>query len=144
VADSKSPEEFGDAEQKYLELIQGVIARQAQNSFLLKGWSVTLVAAILALASRNPSCYLVVIAVFPALVFWGLDAFYLGQERHFRDMYKDARAGNIPVLCIDPHSYESGFKGWLGSVVSRSVFPLHLVVVVVVIAATFISWKSAW
>ena len=58
VTNSKSPEEFEDTEQKHLELIQGVITRLAQNSFLLKGWSVTLVAAILTLASKNPNFYL--------------------------------------------------------------------------------------
>jgi hypothetical protein len=143
VTESKRPEEFTDAEQKHLELIQNVIARLAQNSFLLKGWSVTLVTAILALASRNPNFHLVFVAVFPALVFWGLDAFYLGQERHFRDMYRAARAGEIPVLSIEPYSYESGFTGWLGSVISRSVWPLHVVVVGVVTAAGVITRVSA-
>jgi hypothetical protein len=84
VAKSKDPEEFEDAELKHLEFIQGIISRLAQNSFLLRGWSVTLVAGIHALASRNPSIYLVGIAILPALAFWGLDAFYLGQERNLR------------------------------------------------------------
>jgi hypothetical protein len=139
MAGNNNTEGYSDAEQKHLELIQGVIARLAQNSFLLKGWSVTLVAALLALASRNPSCYLVVVAVFPALVFWGLDAFYLGQERHFRDMYRDARAKEIEVLEIDPYNYESGITGWLGEVFSRSVAPFHLVIVGVVTVATIVS-----
>ena len=35
---------------KHLELTQGVLNRLANNSALLKGWSVTLVAALLALS----------------------------------------------------------------------------------------------
>ena len=136
VAKDEGCKQYTDAEQKHLELIQGVIGRLAHNSFLLKGWSVSLVAAILTLASRDPYCYLVGIAVFPALVFWGLDAFYLGQERNFRDMYKDAREGKIEILTIDSDCYESGFKGWLGSLFGRSVWPLHVVVVAIVIIAT--------
>ena len=143
MADNRKPEDFEDATQKHLELIQGVISRLAQNSFLLKGWSVTLVAAILALASRNPSFYLVVVAIFPALLFWGLDAFYLGQERHFRELYKEARAGEIEVLSMDPYGYESGIGGWLKAVFSRSVLPFHIVVVGVVIAAGVITQASA-
>ena len=54
-----------------------VITRLARNSYLLKGWSVTLVAAILALTARNPSGYLLLIAIFPALAFWSSDAYYL-------------------------------------------------------------------
>jgi hypothetical protein len=143
MTENKSPEDFTDAEHKHLELIQGVIDRLSRNSFLLKGWSVTLVAAILALAARSPTFYLIVVAIFPALVFWGLDAFYLGQERHFRDLYKEARTREIEVLSMDPYSYETGVKGWLKSVKSRSVCPLHSVVVGVVIIATVISWASA-
>ena len=43
---------------KHLELIQEVIKRMANNSFLLKGWTVTLVTGILALASKD-RCVLV-------------------------------------------------------------------------------------
>ena len=35
-----------DAKLKHLEMIQGVINRMANCSFLLKGWSVTLIAAL--------------------------------------------------------------------------------------------------
>lgn len=71
MENEKGPEDFKEAELKHLEFIQGVIARLANNSFLLKGWSVTLVAAILALTVRNPSVYTVLLALFPALIFWG-------------------------------------------------------------------------
>jgi hypothetical protein len=134
----RSADDFTEAELKHLEFIQGVIARLANNSFLLKGWSVTLVAAILALTVRDPGIYTIFLALFPALVFWGLDAFYLAQERHFREMHKDARTGKIEVLSMDPYSYESGFKGWFGSVKSRSVFPFHVVIVGVVILAAVV------
>ncbi len=38
---------------KHLELIQAVVDRHARSSFLLKGWSVTLVSAIVLLAVRS-------------------------------------------------------------------------------------------
>jgi hypothetical protein len=71
-----------------------------------------------------------------------MDAFYLGQERHFRDMYKDAQAKKIQVLEIDPYGYESGVKGLIGSIFSRSVWPFHSVVVIVAIVAGVIAWVS--
>ena len=37
----------------HLQMIQAVITRMAGNSFLIKGWSVMLVAALFALASAN-------------------------------------------------------------------------------------------
>jgi hypothetical protein len=81
-----------EAEQvKHLELIQGVISRLAGNSFALKGWAVTLVAGLFALAADKTNFGFVIIAIFPVLVFWGLDAYYLTKERVFRQLYDDVR-----------------------------------------------------
>ena len=38
---------------KHLEMVQDVIKRMASNSFILKGWAVTLVAGIMALAEKD-------------------------------------------------------------------------------------------
>lgn len=72
---------------KHLEMIQGVINRMASNSFLLKGWAVTLVAGIFALSSKDADKLYFLIAYIPILVFWGLDACYLLQERLYRKLY---------------------------------------------------------
>jgi len=74
--------------EKHLELIQGVITRMANNGFLLKGWSVTLVAAVLALSADADNTDLVWIAFLPAVLFWGLDGYFLAQERLFRKLYE--------------------------------------------------------
>lgn len=37
--------------QKHLEFLQGAINRMAGNLFLLKGWTITLIAALFALSS---------------------------------------------------------------------------------------------
>lgn len=62
---------------KHLEIIQGVINRMASNSFMLKGWAVTLVAGVLALAGNNTEKLYFIIAYIPIIVFWGLDSYYL-------------------------------------------------------------------
>ena len=70
-----------DKKLKHLELVQGVINRMANNSFMLKGWAVTLVAGIFALAGKDTDKLYFLVAYIPVLVFWGLDAYYLLQER---------------------------------------------------------------
>ena len=72
-----------DKKLKHLELVQGVINRMANNSFMLKGWAVTLVAGIFALAGKDTDKLYFLAAYVPVLVFWGLDAYYLLQERLF-------------------------------------------------------------
>ena len=76
-----------DNKLKHLELIQGVINRMAGNSFALKGWVVTLVAGIFALSSKDADKMYFLVAYIPILVFWGLDAYYLLQERLYRSLY---------------------------------------------------------
>ncbi len=61
----------------HLEMIQSIINRMATNSFHLKGWSVTLVAALFALAAKDSTPVFVYLAYFPAFAFWLLDGFFL-------------------------------------------------------------------
>lgn len=73
---------------KEIDLIQACITRMAQNSFLIKGWAISIVAVVLALADKaiNP-VLLSVILVIPLISFWYLDAFFLRTERMYRQMY---------------------------------------------------------
>jgi len=81
-----------DKKLKHLEMIQVVISRMAGNSFLLKGWSITLTAAVFALASNKDShALLVLVALLPVVMFWWLDGFFLHQERLFRKLYDHVR-----------------------------------------------------
>lgn len=79
---------------KHLEMIQNVITRMASNSFMLKGWAVTLVAGIFALASKDTDKIYFMIVYVPIVTFWGLDTFYLRQERLYRKLYDKVRIKN--------------------------------------------------
>lgn len=76
---------------RHLELIQGVINRMAGNSFALKGWAVTLVAGIFALSSKDADKRYFLVAYIPIIVFWGLDSYYLLQEKLYRSLYDRVR-----------------------------------------------------
>lgn len=70
----------------------------AGNSFLIKGWSVTLIAALFALAAGKTNSLFVYIAYFPAIAFWVLDAYFLRQERLFRMLYDHVRDRSEPEI----------------------------------------------
>ena len=76
---------------KHLEIIQGVINRMAGNSFMLKGWAVTLVAGIFSLAGNDADKMYFLVAYVPVIFFWCLDAYYLLQERLYRSLYDKVR-----------------------------------------------------
>ncbi|MBT9147202.1 MAG: hypothetical protein DDT32_00954 [Syntrophomonadaceae bacterium] len=70
---------------KEIEIIQDIIKRMAFNSFLIKGWTITLVVVALLLKGAE---YQVWIAFIPLLVFWFLDTYFLWQERLYRKLYE--------------------------------------------------------
>ncbi|MCP9465106.1 MAG: hypothetical protein NNA25_09965 [Nitrospira sp.] len=76
---------------KHLEFIQQAINRMASNLFLLKGWTVTLIAAMFALAAKESRDLYFLLAYFPTLMFWILDGYFLSQERRFRALYDHVR-----------------------------------------------------
>ena len=70
---------------KEIDIIQSIINRMARYSFLIKGWTVTLVVVSLLLKGNN---YHVVLAFIPLLIFWFLDSYFLWQERMYRKLYQ--------------------------------------------------------
>lgn len=80
-----------DPHSKDLEFIQDIIARLSDNSFKIKGWSITLIVVVLLFRTRDLH---LLVAFIPLFGFWTLDAYYLKLERRYRSMYEDARKGN--------------------------------------------------
>ena len=76
-----------DYKLKYLEMIQNIITRMASNSFILKGWAVTLITGTFALSSKDTNSWFFLIAYVPIIFFWFLDSYYLQMERKYRILY---------------------------------------------------------
>ena len=91
MGDNVSGVAFVDAKMQHLQMIQDTISRMAGNSFLLKGWAVTLIAGIFALSSNDADKLYFLVAYIPILVFWWLDSYYLCQERKYRKLYDYVR-----------------------------------------------------
>ncbi len=99
---------------KHLEFIQNVITRMNTNSFQIKGWSIIIVSALMAIYAPTQSNYFFLIAVFPTSIFWFLDAYYLNQERKFRGLYNDV-AGvtdkkEIKLFAMRPDLYQCPYS----------------------------------
>lgn len=82
-----SEEKLPEKKVKHLEMIEAIIERMAKNSFQLKGWAMTLVAAIIALSTKDADQRFILFALIPVLGFWVLDSFYLQQERKYKELY---------------------------------------------------------
>lgn len=82
---------------KHLEFIQNTINRMSTNSFIIKGWTITLIGIILGLNKLEgnyifQSSYYnfpleIAIIIFIILLFWFTNAYFLQQERRYIYIY---------------------------------------------------------
>lgn len=130
-----------EAKMRHLEMIQAVVSRMAGKLFFLKGWSITLIAGTLALAAKDSNAIFIVLPYFPIFMFWGLDGYFLSQERLFRALYNEVR--NKPDTEIDfsmdtsPYTVTSR-NTWKGSVFSTTLCAFYIPLLLVVLAFTFV------
>lgn len=127
----------------HLGFIQGVISRMGTNSFLLKGWSVTLVAAIFALSAKDANFKFVLIAYFPVIVFWVLDSYFLHQERLFRKLYEGVASGKIPSdqFTMDTTIVRDDVSPMSCIAFSKTLLSFHGAVIAIVLFAMFFIMK---
>jgi len=75
----------------HLQMIQEIITRMGRNSFQLKGWAVGIMIAIFSFAGNQSNLKCILFTVFPLIVIWFLDSYYLLLERKFRLLYDNIR-----------------------------------------------------
>lgn len=123
---------------KHLEFIQQAITRMATNSFLLKGWTVTLIVGIFAFANtKEMDSKFLWVAIIPAVFFWLLDGFFLHQERLFRKHYDDVRVkeeNNID-FSMNTAAYRSSTPSWINVCFSTTLMVFYIPIIVVIVLA---------
>ena len=134
---------------KHLEFIQGVINRLAANSFQMKGWAVVLVSAILVLVAREDRLDAACIALVPVVLFWGLDGYFLWQERLYRILYDHVRkrSKNGTDFSLDVCCFRKGrirsIRGWLCATFFSATLPFFYgMLTATIVCATLIDWLN--
>lgn len=125
---------------KHLEFIQNVITRMNSNSFLIKGWTITLVSALFALAAKDANLNYVLITYVVIPVFWLLDGFYISQERQYRDLYSEitAKSENDIDFNMNASSFCKGNRTWLAGVFSKTLIPFYGISIVTTLLVMFL------
>jgi hypothetical protein len=123
---------------KHLEFIQAVVTRLANDSFLMKGWALTVSGAIYGFAVNATSGPLAGIGLMPVAVFWGLDAYFLRQERLFRALYDRVRRRDPAVepFSMNTAPAAAGVASWGRTVLSPTLAPFYGPVLVIGIVLT--------
>lgn len=109
---------------KHLEIIQAIIARISTNSFILKGWTITICAGLVAISATLTN-QLSLTALFLLLIFWWLDGHFRSLEKKYRALYNDVRVLTHSDFNLDISSY----RGWNYNIarcmISKSLLVFH-------------------
>lgn len=71
-----------------IELIQSCINRMEKNSFLIKGWAITIISGFIVLMTEKANYKIIAsLSIVILILFWYLDAVFLKTERLYRRKY---------------------------------------------------------
>lgn len=112
---------------KHLDYIQNIITRMNSNSFLIKGWGLTLISALFALASKDANLNYILITGIVLPAFWILDGFFISTERQFRHLYDDVRNKDEEDIdfSMNISSYGDWRINWFKGIFSRTLIPYY-------------------
>ena len=124
---------------KHLEFIQGTINRMTGHLIFLRGWTITLIAALLALFVKVTNHNYIYVVYFPVIIFWILDGYFLSQERLFRALYDHVRKlGEKKIdFSMDTSEFKQDKKNsWVFSIFSSTLLFFYLPLLAIVLLIT--------
>lgn len=111
---------------KHLEFIQNVVNRLANTSFLLKGWSITIVGALFAFSAKEGAKEVLWLGLSLTLLFWFLDSYFLLHERRFRALYNQVCLLEESDIDFSMDQMQFSVKHpWYSTVYSLTLLPFY-------------------
>lgn len=115
---------------EHLDYLQNTINRMSHNSFLIKGWTITFISLLFILAVNGSNYWLLILSLFPLICFWGLDAYYLRQERLFRELYNFVRKDKIKEpLTMDTTPLKKYVNSWFLTLFSPTIAVVYFPII---------------
>jgi hypothetical protein len=134
--------------QNYLTILQEVISRMASNSANCKTWCVSIVSAVLVLIADKGKPDYAFIALIPVGLFCLLDAYYLAQEKTFRNIYDDFvvklvdnHAGVSDLFLLRPMKGYQAVGSMFAALVSFAIYPFYGILAGTLVGARFFLLK---
>lgn len=130
-----------EAKLKHLEMIQAVINRMGSNSFIFKGWSITIIAGLSAFAAKDTNRNLLLVSAAATLLFWFVDAYYLMLERAFRKLYEDVSRKDPKRIDFKMNVRDINFYSWFGTLWRPVLCLFYGSVFILLISTIYIIWN---
>lgn len=112
---------------KELDLIQSCITRMDNNSFILKGWLISLLVVILMVLPGKTNLIVPISVIFILTVsFWYLDAIYLRSEKLYRKLYEwvvheRLKNNDEELYILNPHRFDDEVESTLEVMLSTTL-----------------------
>ena len=127
---------------EHLKMTQAIINRLANNCVLVKGWSMTIILAVMVLITKHEIQSPYFVPVFPILPIWILDGYFLWQERLFRQVYGEIRVQSDTDFEMNPMKHKNKPKcSWLSAIFSPTLVIFYIVEIVFIIGVFVIIHK---
>lgn len=130
--------ETNESRIRYLEAIQRVVDRLSNTSFILKGWAVSLVAGLMALATSGTNHGYVLVAYIPTVVFWLLDAYFLMMEQQYRKIFEENMDLSQEVKCFTLKRKKATFPMFAKAALSITMLLTYVPLIGATLVAMFI------
>jgi hypothetical protein len=126
-----------------IKVVQDIIKRMASNSFSIKTWTITLIVGTLLFKGNSNHTF---IAFLPLYAFWFLDAYYLQQERLFRQVYnwviKYRLENDDELFNVNPMRFKDKVQSVFRIMFSVSIIPFYGGIFVLLILFIYLTFGS--
>ena len=134
---------------KEIELIQGCINRMANNSFLLNGWLVSIIAVVVTLSLDEMNKFVITLMVIMITIsFWYLDSYFLRMEKLYRKMYEwvleNRKQGNRDFQYdLNPHRFDTQVERVSNIMCSKTMRWFYgIIILLIVMISVYYSWDN--
>lgn len=134
---------------KEIDLIQGCINRMANNSFLLKGWLVSIIAVVVTLSLDEMNKFVITLmGIMITISFWYLDSYFLRMEKLYRKMYEwvleNRKQGNRDFQYdLNPHRFDTQVERVSNIMYSKTMRWFYgIIILLIVMISVYYSWDN--
>lgn len=125
---------------KHLEFIQSIITRFNSNSFMIKGWVITLMAAVFAISAAEKDLFIGFLNYLILPAFWILDGFYLSKERQYRKLYTTviSKTENDIDFDLNANAFNRGKDTWMSAIFSKTLIVFYPTLIILTIISIYL------
>lgn len=118
----------------HLEMIQTIISRMNNCSFVIKGWAIAVITVLLGLNIKNTNIQLYLITMVLIIILWFLDGFFISQERRYRSLYDEIRkSSNETDFSMDTKLFSKGKNSWIRGIFSKTLILYYIPLIFIMI-----------